>query len=65
MGKKEIGEKIRYYRKQKGMTQLEVANLLGVTEFTVSKIENGKWISLSMILRLAEILGFEIELKST
>lgn len=37
----QIGEKIRKYRKEKNMTQEEMANRLGVTAPAVNKWENG------------------------
>ena len=37
----QIGEVIRKYRKQKNMTQEEMANRLGVTAPAVNKWENG------------------------
>jgi transcriptional regulator with XRE-family HTH domain len=38
---KEIGQKIRKYRKEKKLTQKNLANILGVTESTVQKYEYG------------------------
>ena len=37
----QIGEKIRKYRKEKNMTQEEMANRLGDTAPAVNKWENG------------------------
>ena len=37
----EIGQVIRKYRKEKNMTQEEMANRLGVTAPAVNKWENG------------------------
>lgn len=37
----QIGETIRKYRKEKNMTQEEMANRLGVTAPAVNKWENG------------------------
>jgi len=49
----QIGEVIRKYRKQKNMTQEEMANRLGVTAPAVNKWENGN--SLPDIMLLAPI----------
>ena len=49
----QIGEVIRKYRKEKNMTQEEMANRLGVTASAVNKWENGN--SLPDILLLAPI----------
>jgi len=53
-----IGGWLREFRKDKGLTQLEVANLLGVGEATVSKIEAGKWLSLEMLIKMSVRLDF-------
>ena len=37
----QIGNVIRRYRREKGMTQEEMANILGVTAPAVNKWENG------------------------
>lgn len=37
----EIGEKIRNYRKEEGLTQEQVANYLGVSAPAVNKWEKG------------------------
>jgi transcriptional regulator with XRE-family HTH domain len=53
-----VGEWLREFRKDKGLTQLEVAHLLGVGEATVSKIEAGKWLSLEMLVKMSVALDF-------
>ncbi len=37
-----LGERLRHTRKGKGLTQREVADLLGIKQSTVSRIESGK-----------------------
>lgn len=55
-----IGSWIKKFRKQKNLTLKEVADLLEIKESTVSKIENGKWLSLEMLIKLSVKLDFYI-----
>lgn len=41
MNNKEIGEKIKYYRKQNNITQKELAKMIGKTESSIRKYEKG------------------------
>lgn len=54
-----VGERIRSKRLEKGMTLLEVANLLGVKEATVQRYESGEIKNLKQktIAHLAEIFN--------
>jgi transcriptional regulator with XRE-family HTH domain len=53
-----IGTKIKKYRKQKGFTQVKLAELLEVDHSFISKIESGKKIpSLFQLEKLARILS--------
>lgn len=57
-----LGEKINYYRKKKGLMQAELGAQLFVTRQTVSLWENGQTLpSLDNIVRLAEIFGITID----
>ena len=58
----EIGPSIRELRKEKGMTQAELAAAVGISRVTLSKLENGKLagISIGVILSILERLGREI-----
>ena len=58
--RKVIGSWIRSFREEKKLTLKQVAELLDVTEGTVSKIENGKWLSLEMLIKLSVKLDFFI-----
>lgn len=40
--KERLGSEIRLLRKQAGMTQKELANILGLSEMTVVSVETGK-----------------------
>ena len=57
-----LGVKINYYRKSKGLMQAELGALLFVTRQTVSLWENGQTMpSIDNIVRLAEIFGITID----
>lgn len=60
--KKTYGMMITEYRKKKGMTQLELAQQLGVTDKAVSKWERDRSIpDVSLFPQLAEILGISAD----
>ena len=62
MDTKTMGEKISTLRKEKGMTQLELANKLNITDKAVSKWErNIACPDTQTIPKLAEILGISVE----
>jgi len=50
------------YRKQKGLSQTQLAKLIGVAQSTIAMIETGKIMpSLRTALRLSRILGVPVE----
>ncbi|MYW71906.1 helix-turn-helix domain-containing protein [Pseudonocardia sp. SID8383] len=57
-----IGERIGFYRRRRGLSQLVLAGLIGRTEDWLSKVENGRidLDRLSVIRRLAEALDVAI-----
>ena len=60
----DLGERIRTLRKQKGLTQAELAKEAGISRATLSKLENGLIAQISVVT-LAEILnalGYEIDI---
>ena len=60
--KKTLGATISQSRKQKGMTQLELAEKIGVTDKAVSKWERDlSCPDISVLPLLAEILGLSLE----
>lgn len=61
MDQKKTGRLIARLRKEKNMTQLNLAERLGVTDRAISKWENGRGLpDLSLIMPLCEILGISI-----
>ncbi|MDR1585670.1 MAG: helix-turn-helix transcriptional regulator [Prevotellaceae bacterium] len=62
--RKQLCASMKEMRKQNGLTQADVAKLLDVKEYTISKIESGKWaISVDTLIRLSDALKFKISLK--
>lgn len=58
-----IAKRIRDFRKAENLSQLELAERLGVARSTISKIENGEFaFSIDYLFRLSDCLGFKIEL---
>jgi len=51
-------EKFKRHRMRKGLTQTELARILGVDRTYINQIERGKKIpSLGLLERIAEVLG--------
>ena len=58
----QIGKIVRKYRKEKGMTQEEMANLLGVTTPAVNKWENeNSYPDISLLAPIARLLGISLD----
>lgn len=57
-----LGEKIKKYREEKKMTQVEVAEVLGVKPATISKYESGTLEpNIESLKKLAELFGISID----
>ena len=56
-----IGEKVRKYRRQKGLSQEQLGELVGFSQSKISKIENGDWDSLSDLRLIAKALEIPLE----
>lgn len=57
-----IGLKISYYRKRKGLTQAQLAELVGISTNYLGMIErgnNGQSYSMEVLLKLAEALDVD------
>lgn len=54
-----IGEKIRTARLEKGMTQEELGQLLGVQKSAIAKYENGRVVNIkrSVLKKISDVLG--------
>lgn len=58
----QIGKTIRKYRKEKGMTQEEMANRLGVTTPAVNKWENeNSYPDITLLAPIARLLGISLD----
>lgn len=54
--------KIKYYRKQKAISQLKLSQALGVSRQTINAIENNKYDpSLSLAFKLASMLDTTVD----
>jgi len=56
-----IGERVRNYRRQKGLSQERIGELVGFSQPKISKIENGDWDSLSDLRLIARALGVKLK----
>jgi transcriptional regulator with XRE-family HTH domain len=56
----EFGEQIRRARQEKGLQQDELADRLGVTRMTVSRLERGESVSIDTALRALSECGYAI-----
>jgi transcriptional regulator with XRE-family HTH domain len=53
----ELGRRLKDLRMRKGLQQSELASLAGVSLFTISKIENGKAVSITMLIAVFRALN--------
>ena len=61
MNHQKIGDLIRRLRREQGLTQLQLASALGVTDKAVSKWERGLGCpDISFLPRLSQILGVDL-----
>lgn len=56
-----IGERVRKYRRQKGLSQEQLGAMIGFSQSKISKIEHGDWDSLSDLRLIAKVLEVPIE----
>ncbi len=61
----EIGNIIKYHRKQAGLSQLELANLAGVGKTAIFDIEKGKpSVQLDTLIKVMDVLNIRINLET-
>lgn len=59
--KKKIGNNLKRLRLEKGLKQSELAEIVGVEDKTISRIEvGGNYPSMDLLVRLAEVLDCEL-----
>ena len=57
-----LGNRLRELREAKGLTQAQLADLIGVSRKTVNTVENGVFIPSTVVaLKLAGALGCSVE----
>lgn len=61
----DIGLNIRQARKRRGMSQAELAAMLGMSRTTIGQIENGtvQEVGVRKIVRILEVLGLELRVR--
>ena len=62
----ELGKTIRDLRKQKGLSQENLAKESNISRATLSKLENGYIANISIVTinHILSLLGYEIDIKS-
>jgi len=61
---KEIGKHLKERRNQLGITQLDLADLAGISANTLYKIERGQANpTLKVLIKLADVLGMDLKLE--
>lgn len=58
-----IGSRLRELREAQGLTTTQIGERCGLTQSTISKVENGKWsVSLDILSKISEALGARVEI---
>lgn len=61
----DIAKMVRYFRKQSGLSQEELAQLAGVGKTAIFDIEKGKsTVQLDTLLKVLDILNIQIQFKT-
>lgn len=63
---RDLGAAVKHYRTSVGLTQGHAAELMGLTQSYISRLESGEFgTSLSQALRLLRIVGCEVVIRRT
>jgi transcriptional regulator with XRE-family HTH domain len=58
---KDIGARLRHFRKERGMTQSELADQVGIQQSDLSRMEKGEYrVSLNNLFRLLKVFGVQL-----
>ena len=58
-----IGSRLRELREAQGLTTTQLGEKFGLTQSTISKVENGKWsVSLDILSKICDALGAKVEI---
>ena len=59
-----MGQSIRNLRTQRGLTQVQLAHLAGITQSNLARIETGRYsVGLDILNKIANAMGVAVELK--
>lgn len=59
----QIGGVLRAARRSRKLSQRQLAGLTGLTEYTISKIECGKWnVTYSLVFRILRALHYRMDI---
>ncbi len=57
---RDLGEALRLARTERGLTQIELAERLGVARMTLSRLENGESVSMETAMRALSECGYAL-----
>ncbi len=65
MDSNQLANTVRYFRKQSGLSQLELAQLAGIGKTVVFDIEKGKTtVQLDSLLKVLSVLNIQLKLET-